>query len=1540
MDNNGTHTIAEAQGKIDLQAGYHRIQLFYSQHTGPAGLMVRVARNTASLARVGTWQLWRDDNLNHDSCQASSHSSIATRNGVAYQYFEGKLHSLGNAAPDPSQHPVVASGFRNQIDLDPVPDERTSQYGLRWVSSLYIPAPEAGDYAFALGDDNSTTLFINDAEVSGTIALASGFHPLEVRFVQGRGGSDFQLTMTPPGGVAGPIPTERLWVGQNLQKALARSAEPDSISNATPVGRLEFGRLSHAQPNRNQWKRVDFAQPIPNPAVVMGPLSDNDPSEALIRVRNVTEMGFEFKIDQWLYLDRVHLTPETVGWMAATQGSYALADGTKIQAGSTNALNETFAAVALDGFGAPPVVFAQVASMSGGEPVVTRLRNITATGFQVQMREEEASNGHHNPERIDWIAIEGSSAGVFEVDRTGEVVDHNPHSLSFGPFSPSGQTVLIAAMQSYKGSDTANLRMGNLSGSGAQIWVDEETSADGEVNHAAEVVGYLAASVGGHPLFSGGGDGLLPGLDVEGYTFQGDLLPLPGMFDGLSPEKQCSLPDFSVEAMAEEERFGMRYQGFIKIEQKGIYTFHLNSDDTTALWVSDIHSSDQPVVEVDRLNGRQSQGYIHLEPGYYPLRLDYGQYRGSRRLVLSYARDGEPLQRVPASKFHRTQGAAACFEGGNGTSSGLLSSITPSGDLRSGAAYRYVEARVDSVAQLAQQAVVASGFTPNIDLAPRPAGRDNQFGLTFQAFYDAPDSGLYEIFLTSDDGSTLEIGPQKFKLIDNDGTHGARTRSGAIGLEAGLHPIEVKYFQRYGSGSDATLSLEVRAPNGQRATIPASRLKALTDQLDDYRRPPDRPLSDGGQLTQGLEYESSQYADANADALDAILSGVTPRITCTTDNFSTQLRFVDRRYALVFEGYLRIDGNRGGDYLFNLKSDDGSKLFIDDNLVVDNDGRHGVRDRQGYISLQEGYHALRVEFFNRDGDGRLEVSYARSGDDLEAIPDDALYRSNASPACKTGNDPVLPPVQNPQMTEAEAVRFLTQASFGPTRDDIRALQLMGYETWIDEQLAMGEVCDFLVPVVNAVIPNGNNVQGRAENALNMRFWDCALAAPDQLRQRMAFALSQIFVISLNDPDVVPTHAAGYYDILVNYAFGHYRDLLEEVTYSPVMGVYLDHMDNQKPDEALGISCDQNYGREIMQLFSIGLWHLNMNGSQKLDGNGEPIPTYAQEVVNRMGCVFTGLRRNRDTIDIFPILSQNQEQFLLPMEIVENRHDTDEKLLFSYNVNGNNPFVLPANQTTAEDIGAALDYLAYHPNVAPFFAEQLIKRFVTSNPTGAYIRDVAQVFNDSDGNFGEVIKEILLHDEARRPRTGNQFGKFREPLLTMAALWRGLEAEPTDYQPNWLASSYTEGPGFILPGSFGSQRFLGAPSVFNFYSPEYLPPGELANRGLTAPELQIVNELSVVYLANAIYDAVVEPAKTGGGRPGYYVRINLEPLYSRVADPDALVDYVEGLFMVNAVPGNLRNALRQVAADPALTFEERVRTSLYLALTSSQFLVQR
>jgi uncharacterized protein (DUF1800 family) len=407
----------------------------------------------------------------------------------------------------------------------------------------------------------------------------------------------------------------------------------------------------------------------------------------------------------------------------------------------------------------------------------------------------------------------------------------------------------------------------------------------------------------------------------------------------------------------------------------------------------------------------------------------------------------------------------------------------------------------------------------------------------------------------------------------------------------------------------------------------------------------------------------------------------------------------------------------------------------------------------------------------------------------------------------------------------------------------------GYTPWIANQMALPETSHLTETRADATAFPTTGQTAPTQNNRQEAWWKNSVTGPDQLRQRVAFALSQIFVVSdvATSLSQQPEALANYYDMLARDAFGTYRQLLQDVTLSPVMGNYLNMLRNAAANPAKGTSADENYAREVMQLFSIGLNYLNPDGSLVLDSTGQPIPTYTNATIIQTANVLTGWAYYSTLAN--PSFTGGAADWYDPMMLYPAFHDNTQKTLVSLTANGP-AVVVPANGGGASDLKILLDTLANNQNTGPFVCRELIQRLVTSNPSPGYVYRVAQVFaNDGTGvrgNLGAVVKAILLDYEARSPAVTADagFGKLKEPLLRQTAIYRAFNATASSGRFAIFSADQTLG-----------QAALRSPTVFNFFLPGYSPPGSLAVAGLFAPEFQITTATTAIVVPNTLYGSV-------------------------------------------------------------------------------------
>ena len=532
----------------------------------------------------------------------------------------------------------------------------------------------------------------------------------------------------------------------------------------------------------------------------------------------------------------------------------------------------------------------------------------------------------------------------------------------------------------------------------------------------------------------------------------------------------------------------------------------------------------------------------------------------------------------------------------------------------------------------------------------------------------------------------------------------------------------------------------------------------------------------------------------------------------------------------------------------------------------------------------------------------------------------------------------------------QAARFLTQATFGPTEADVDRVMAVGYGAWIDEQLAKPASSHRASwDAANAAIKAANSGSSAGQDQVLESFWKQAVSGEDQLRQRLAYALSQIFVISMQDGSVGdnPRAVAAWLDMLGDKGMGSYRELLENVSRHPLMGMYLSHMRNQKADPKTGRVPDENYAREVMQLFSIGLVALNADGTVRSDGS-KPLETYGPADIAGLAKVFTGWSwACPDWPDnncfFWGSVSGNSDpdRSFKSMLGYPQYHSTEEKSFLGTTI--------PAQSMSdpQASLRVALDALAAHPNVGPFIGRQLIQRLVTSNPSPQYVAAVAAAFNGSGGDMKAMLRAVLMHPEARR--TSDSTGKLREPVLKLSAFLRafGFSSDSGAYRVG-----NTDNAGTAL-----GQTPLRSPSVFNFYRPGYVPPGtEAAAAALAVPEMQIAHETTAAGYVNYMRDNIAQGVGQWNSSTN---RRDLQADFSAevalAEKTDALVERINARLLLGTMPADLKTEIQGAIdkmAIPALKSNgsnqkqvddakrARVNAAIFLAVISPEFQVQK
>jgi uncharacterized protein (DUF1800 family) len=797
-----------------------------------------------------------------------------------------------------------------------------------------------------------------------------------------------------------------------------------------------------------------------------------------------------------------------------------------------------------------------------------------------------------------------------------------------------------------------------------------------------------------------------------------------------------------------------------------------------------------------------------------------------------------------------------------------------------------------------------------------------------------------------DSPSTVTVGVATPRTYESAGSQPARFQ---IFRAGGIEPLDVAFTLGGGAlaGADfITPPDSVRIPGGRRSVM--VEIAAVADGLLEPAESVTLSLGDGPGYAVGSPVTAAVTIDDAPDRIHVAALRAAAGVASSGSGSAVLRRAgnsIGGTVALSFSG---LGSDQTGAELF--VSGDGQPGPVVMMLPVDQvPGMAWGFEEAGGLERSQILQAI--------DQGRLWVRIRSAG-----FPGGELVaRFSAAPAWDVMPDPVDPgPAPVAPAGVAEAARFLTQATFGPDEQDLTNLMTQGFAQWIDSQTALPPTHH--LPYVQArraellARDGSDGWQGPRNEA----WWQHALTAPDQLRQRTAWALSQIFVVSqFGSLDIEHEGTTRYYDILVDHAFGNYRDLLEAVTLSPMMGTYLSMIRNQKPDPLTGHEPDENYAREVMQLFSVGLLRMHPDGSLVLDADGMPVPTYSQDDTVGLAHVFTGWGPHYDPANP-PTWSngsaaQPRDWFrwgydsTRPMSFYPEFHDTlDRRILGGV--------VVPGSADGQARMELALDAIFEHPNTGPFIARQLIQKMVTSNPGPGYIHRVAAAFADNGagvrGDLGATVRAVLLDPEARAvaPRQRQSFGKPAEPLLRYARLLRLCRpAPPKAGDPRFFLNTQ-----YHIP----EQAPLLSPSVFNFFQPVYSSPGRIAASGLLSPEFQIFAETTAIAQANTLHGTIhwgIWTPERDGSNNHYVLRINIDPLVAILDQPgitpeqaqENLIDWLDGRLLFGAMSPGLRQDLRDAFASFPSWFDysldrqrARARAALYLVCNSPECFVQK
>jgi uncharacterized protein (DUF1800 family) len=1025
------------------------------------------------------------------------------------------------------------------------------------------------------------------------------------------------------------------------------------------------------------------------------------------------------------------------------------------------------------------------------------------------------------------------------------------------------------------------------------------------------------------------------------------------------------------------DNYGQRLSGFLQVPVEGDYVFLISSDDQSELWLNSTGESATGATKICSTpwatgrynwtaNAAQKSASIHLVPGKrYYIKALQKEGGGDDCLAVAYrlaTQTDAQAQVIPGVLLSPPDGVVAeSFDSEMNVRAGEPQSgyWPKSRYTLHGTALDYIP----GPEALAYRWTVTSGPAGTVfDLPTAPTT-----GVQF------PGAGTFQIQLTATDGkntrsatTSVTISPalgvgtgtilaevfkgitgswvtdltknakypnspdERFQLRTSEIVSNTGDNYGML-LRGYVHP-PVTGVYRFNLASDEWSEVYLSTDRTPEKKELLCFVPAATDYYE-WRKSPDYQLSRPVSLTKGqsyyieIRYKESGWRDHLALAW---LSPGKTAFEVIDGAFLSPLQLTDKTPPTVtLTGGNAVTINVGG-------------AFTDPGFValdgIDGDVTGSVRVEGSVDTSTPGTYTLR--YIVTDKSGNQSTVATRQVTVAVAANTDPTY-----PADTSGAHPTTAWTAPATISDIDAARFLKQATFGPNEAEIAKVKQVGFAKWIDDQLAL-PATSHLEHLDRMALFEGAQQKllelSRTANTLGLpgammpttstplntedrlySWWTLAMTSPDQLRQRVALALSEIIVISDRSGSGLRNYPRGctnFYDMLVkSVAPGKtYRQLLEDVTLNPIMGTWLTMVRSSKTKP------DENYAREIMQLFSIGLEHLNKDGTFKRNGAGNAIPTYTQDEIRELSRAFTGWTYANSRS--FTWTSWPDE--INPMMSFEDQHDRGQKVI----VGG---ATVPAGQTAAQDIRRCVDVLAAHPNVGPFLAERLIQRLVTSNPSPAYIFRVSKVWDNNGkgvrGDLCAVVKAILLDSEARTLGTTLASGKMSEPMIRLSRVMRAFGKAPSSNPP--LLGRYFMWNALDEIGQWPMQ----APTVFNFFTPSYAPPGPVLDAGFVSPEFEITTELTATDTANYFFEGVTNGFYTNASSR---ITLDLTPLTSLWSTPDALMTKIETILLGRPMSASLRSSLLSLHTLHSTNATNGVRVMLQLLSASPEFVMEK
>lgn len=1349
---------------------------------------------------------------------------------------------------------------------------------------------------------------------------------------------------------------------------------------------------------------VNFSSAFTAAPVVLAQVESAVNSKALTsRVRLVTTSNFELKLTTQ-ESDTATVSGESVGWIAVATGTGTV-DGTTFQSARTGAtVTQAWTAQLFTGAHRQPLFFAQAQTVNGADPFTIRRRNLSSTGVEIFLEEEQSADAevNHVAEDVGYLVFAESAGELRAKLDLVELVQNQSSATTWHTetFARSyTNPVVVFGPLTQNGADPARVRVRNITSTGFEWQQDEWDSQDG--SHGSETVHYLVAEEGSYQIGGlrwqfGRSAGVTHTTGTK--TFAEAFPVAPVVFGQVATTNEASAVSPRVSAVT-TTGFSLRLQ-----EEEAANQTHAGET---------VHYA-----AVEKGSGRIVTSQFVVEAG------SSGANVTNAFKTVNFARKlADPFVLGEAQTLNEADPIVVRQRNLGPTKVDLRvqeetsanSEITHAAE---NVAYLVVSGSLDVDEDGLPDAWETSvGLNP---ADPNDAGLDGDgdgiTNLNEYVYGTSPSSfdsgGTVTVAASVSDGYEKEGIPARFTISRTGGTvpvtvayalSGRATAPGASGAD---------YATTNSSGGTLNGSVTI----GFNATSADVVIQPVVDTVNEYPETVVLTLSNGSTYTVGAAANSTaQVNDATAttanEELFVAFLGRQGSAQTYASGFATIHLSGPKNSARVNLSFSGLTSTQTNAYLrYGVASGVGPELRppLPIGQVVNEPWTIGP------VGALTGQNI--VDAIYQTGGKWVYVNIGTGNYPAGEITGIAARQTGSS----TFTPPPAPPAITPLAGDAlkqDVARFLTQATFGPTKADIEALvtqintthagdRIDAYNAWIDAQyaldatklLAYTEAADAHEWTLRGASPSNfvNNNEPRHHNR-RRGWWTLSAKAHDQLRQRVAFALSEILVTS-DELNILRTRhygLANYYDLLAAAADGNYRTLLENVSKSPVMGKYLSHLQNQKAildgNGNVLVSPDENYAREILQLFSIGLVHRHPDGSLKLGPDGLPIQTYNNDDITNLARVFTGWsfsKRHGAAADGYPVVDNTnfsqgngpayfQASWTNPLKNFATYHDTGAKTVLGGSI--------ASGLNGQQDLTAALNIIFAHPNVGPFVSHLLIQRLVTSNPSAGYIHRVTQKFENNGsgvrGDLKTVIKTILLDHEARSLDVVANigYGKPKEPLVRYVQLLRSLGAW-SDLPLSTLSShGYPAGQLNNFPSGTTLLRYpntdvrlaqtpQSAPSVFNWYLPSYNPGGATGAAGLVAPELQLSTETSVVQAIN--YHYTVAQVNNGQNVDALYgatvalddnVRLDRTPyetLYEAEITagktvPQALATVLDSLDLV-LTSGNLKARYgsaaapnpRSVIIDSGASLAAgtatavRVKELLYLLVTSPEFVIQK